>query len=458
MILDEARTKLRVDLADTDEALLTDDVLDRSVQRAVSDLSRFLPLDKVYESTLIFTVTTESWTSAAAAGTYVSLANKPIKWDSETVTNNAGTACVRDTDYYMDYTAGKITHISGERIGNIEACTISYSKSKVTIDISSILEDLIRVERVEYPVGKVPQEFVPYGVWYDLLSVKAGALETQSELTEKDHVAVYYKSKQTGPTEDAEGSYPNFLDDTIILAASAYALFTLALEYEGQAVTDLASLRTALGNISGIHTLASAALDKVEDYLETNNTTDNAVDVLSNITDDIANLRTALAAAMGHMLTYINNASTSVTNADNLLVTGITKINLVNLGSRVAELYGEYANSRVAQATARINAAMAYSQEASAILSNIRSYIEEAWGWNRIAEDFISEAATRISEMDRYLAEAAQYATTAPNDLALANRYREEAIERRNEVWAIWRDAPQYNPMYVISPVRQTSQ
>ena len=129
MLIDEARTRLRTDLADLDTASIDDDVLDRGVERAVSDLSRFLPLDKVYETTLIFAVTDEAWTSAAASLTYVELASKPIGYDSETVKNAAGVACTRDTDYYMDYANGKITHIPGGSIGNAESCTISYTIS-----------------------------------------------------------------------------------------------------------------------------------------------------------------------------------------------------------------------------------------------------------------------------------------------------------------------------------------
>ncbi|GAH36621.1 unnamed protein product, partial [marine sediment metagenome] len=125
----------------------------------------------------------------------------------------------------------------------------------------SIATDLIRVDRVEYPVGDVPQSFVPWDIWGDFLSVRSGALETQEAMVANRHVVVYYKSKHAAPTTIAEGSYPNFLDDTVVLAASAYALFSLGVKYVGQAVTDLASARTALGSIAAIHTLADTALD-----------------------------------------------------------------------------------------------------------------------------------------------------------------------------------------------------
>jgi len=149
---------IRQDLKDSNETVYwTESELARSVQRAVADLSRFIPLEQTYEATLLFDVTGESFTSAAAHGTYVSLASKPIKESSETVTNVAGSVTyTRDTDYTIDYSNGKITTISGGSMVVSTTYKISYTKSKISIDLTS-LTGLIRVDRVEYPVGQVPQ-------------------------------------------------------------------------------------------------------------------------------------------------------------------------------------------------------------------------------------------------------------------------------------------------------------
>ncbi len=489
MYITDARSRLQVDLSDITEAVFNNDVLDRSVQRAVSDLSRFLPLESVLEITLIFTITDEDWTSAAAAGTYVALANKPIKFDSETVANNAGTTMVRDTDYTMDYINGKITHISGGSIGNDEACTISYTKSEVTVDISSVESSLIRVDRVEYPVGEVPRKFVSKEVWKDLLTVVSeGPYESQTSMTEKDHLLIYYKAKHTVPTETAEGSYPTFLDDTVILAGSAYALFTLGVKYVAQSVTDLASMRTALGNIAAKHTIAAAALAKVTDYvneahtvagkvgayLESNATTDNAVDVLANVTDDIAELRTKITTAVGAIATALGLVNTysldkATVGAEAYLDTGDGIINTVPLGKDVPANYANFTRARVEIAQARIAQATAYAQEATLRLGNIQSYISESAGWVAISDGFvkdviqrismaqthIAEATAAIAQMDRYLAEADQYRGAANADLLLADKFKDEAIERRNEAWAIWRDAPHFIPNLSSASARQ---
>ena len=56
------RDSLRLDLKDPGSNGSNAE-LDRCIQRAVSDLSRMLPLEKVYEKRLSFTVTDEAYTS-----------------------------------------------------------------------------------------------------------------------------------------------------------------------------------------------------------------------------------------------------------------------------------------------------------------------------------------------------------------------------------------------------------
>lgn len=412
MLLTDARSRLRVDLSDVDETLLEDDVLNRSVHKAVSDLSRFLPRDQVLEITLIFAVTTpEAWASAAAAGTYVALANMPIKYDSETVLNNAGVTCVRDTDYYMDYTLGKITHIDSSRIGNAEDCTISYTKSEITVDLTSILDSLIRVEGVEYPLGDVPQTFVTYSLILPYLTV-TGGFESQAVLSANKHLVVHYKAKHTVPTPSAEGSYPSFLDDTVVLAASAYALFAVALKYEVQALTDFESARTELGLTTAIHTLADTALD-------------------------------AAATALGKATTALGStkvddflSGASAPSSKKYLEDGDTFLNAIPIGADVA------ANHAI------------YAQRSSEIAL---SFIRQAQEHNSNGNGYVAEGSGRIAEIDRLLGEADRYITIANQGLNLAEMFRAEAIERRNEAWAIWKDSPQFAPLYTSTPVRQTN-
>jgi len=311
MLLTDFQKEIRIDLADLAEDAIKDGALTRALERALSDLSRFLPLSKILEQTIVQTVTDEDWTSATAAGTYVTLANKPIKVDSDVVKNNAGTNCVRDTDYTIDYSNGKITHISGGEIGDAEECTISYKKAYTTVDISAVATELIRVDRVEYPLGSVPQTFVSYETWGDLLTVIGE--ETQEALTDKKHIGIYYKAKHTMPSSNTVGSHPSFLDNTLIMAAAAYVLFMLAVKYDLAAAASVTAANTSITSIS--HTEITTALANIKKYAD-NNEGDDAASVLAKVDDEAASLRTAINAALDAANAYLDAVdATDLTNA-----------------------------------------------------------------------------------------------------------------------------------------------
>ena len=462
-------------------------------------------------------------------GVFVKLANKPIKFGSVSFTGHD-----KDTDFEMDYYGGRIAMKSGGDLSANTAYTIAeYTKSRIDIDLSTLIDDLIRVDRVEYPVGNVPQQFSKAEVWGTILTL-TGSHVTQGEVSDAEHLVIKYYAPHSAPNDQSSGSYPSYLETTIQQAASAYALFIKALEWEHQAVTDFASARTAMGNLTAAHTLVTAALAKVIKYLE-NNTNDDAAAILKDVTDDAAALKTAIDAAqdaagtaLAKVITYLetnadpNNAQDILEDIDTdkadlrtaaktasdaanayldevdttdlgrategaeaLLDEGRPLINKVNDGDRVPENFSEFTRARAAIANVRAQAALAFIQETGVRLSNLRSYIEQAGAWGRIATGFAEEAVGRIAEsnsriamlrtymeqsagwaliargfteeaaghlgnMDRYLQEANLYQQSATGNLLLAERFREEAIERRNEAWAIWRSPHQISPTYAL--------
>ena len=91
------RAAAKVELADIGWA---DAQLNRAVDEVTADIARILPRELTEEYTVIYAVTDETWTSAAAHGTEVALANKPVEPGSEVVQNSALTVTYsRDTDY-----------------------------------------------------------------------------------------------------------------------------------------------------------------------------------------------------------------------------------------------------------------------------------------------------------------------------------------------------------------------
>jgi len=563
---------------------------------------------------------------------WVSLANKPIKWGSESSVTVNSTALKRNTDFYMDYTRGKIKAISGGSITAGGTVTISYTKSQLAVDLSS-LADFIRVERVEYPIGDIPQTFLTWDIWGKVVYI-TGGYETQESMAEDRHIGILYAAEHISPTEYSPGSYPEFLDNTILLAAGAYALFIYSLSHEHQATLDMASARleftaitavhtalttalgnatgthsslatilgnatgthsalaaalsniaavhtllttalgnatgthsslaTALGNATGTHSALAVALGNVKKYLDNNSDAD-AAGILADITTEVANLRTAITDALKAANAYLDEVDTTdLVGAEGVwadysdYVTGATApsmkkyledgdayLNTVDVGGEgtdVARAHAEYTRACVEivraheqkrvdflqEATARTNAAMGYTQEAAQRLSTVRSYIEQAMGYRDVASVFarqadvyiaqvssylrqaevyegqitaytnqaiayqsqissyISEANVRLGEINSYisqadaclgqinayinqaqaylgeinayLAEAGRLTEVAGAEMVLADRFRDEAIERRNEAWNIWRDRKQYIGDYVGSPVRQHPQ
>jgi len=598
------RIDLRLDLKDSG-ALWSDAELNRCVERAVADLSRFLPRERVYEEVLDFTVTGESVTmpldavsgqvvaveslantvldgdlatvdgqpdvprplrylltdaddsitslTIVVTGTdendlaveevfsyvkgddklwmgkkyfkavysvefreiagnaapdqfelgigaytdvWVSLAYKPIKWKSETsVTDVDANAVVRGTDFEIDYVRGKIKAISGGDIVAADTVTISYIKNQTHIDLSG-LADFIRVHRTEYPVGDIPQSFCQTELFGRLLSITGlGESEEQQPLQDGKQVRVQYDAFHQPPNDYTPGTIPEFLENTIIQAAAAYALFVYALKAEHQALMDLTTARTAVAAAESAQTALSTALTNIKKYLDNNSDAD-AAGVLADITTDVANLRTAISTALDAANTYMDDVAFDLSNADSAkakymgaianyvdggtepdvkayLESGDALLNTIATGGedeRTPEVYATFAqiakNALVAaheqdrkffqqDATARTNAALGYVQEAAQRLANLRTYMEQANSYTAIASVFAREAETRAVQVESYLREAAHSIETAGADLSVSDRFRTEALERRNEVWGIWRDRKEYIGDFASSAMLQ---
>ncbi len=582
------RSDLRIDLKDG-STLWSDDELDRCIERAVADLTRFMPLEKQFEVTVDAEVATESFTTPAASdptyyenakdisassdgdtvtldkvrpdtprpvlltivdadesitafhfivkgydvnnaymeeslfyegglvqtgnkyfalvtegeidvitgngaadtlslgtgsnvGVWIQLSNVGIKFQTDTIASFK-----RDVAYEMDYSMGRISMKSGGSLVVATSYNIKYTKNRINVDISSIQDDLIRIERVEYRVGQIYQEFTDRDIWGSVLTLIGGA-NTQTETTDEEHIRIKYFAQQSPPNAQSAGSYPEFLDYTVQLVAAAYALFIKATQYEHQAVTDLDSLRTELGLTTSVHVLADAALAKVttnvadadtaldaaivqyaaaatalakinsddgrlyltdadsaldnavtalvnvKKYLD-NNSTEDAAGLLGDITSKIAELRNKVETSLDASNAYIDAVSTTdldkaTVGAGPYLETGDDTIDQLNDGESVPALYSEYSKARGLHGQVRTQAALGYVQEASARLTSVLSYIQQADSYSRIASGFaleaqqyISEAAGRVGIADRYLAEAI-------NRVAIGNGYVAEATGR----------------------------
>lgn len=361
-------------------------------------------------------------------GVWVQLANRFIKYQTESIAGYT-----RDTDYEMDYTGGRISLKTGTSMAVATAYTLAkYTKSRVDIDISSIMDGLIRIEHVQFPLeASAPHTSHAIGVWDKTLTLE-GDYESQYETTDKQHVAIFYSVAHSMPDAQSPGSWPSFLDTTVQLAASAYALFMMALKYEHASVT--------------AHEAVEAALVNVRIYLN-NNTNEDAAALIKDITDNVAEIRTKIAVELGLVKTEVDlikslDIAETTEGAHDLLDTGRPTVNKLNDGGpTVPEKYAAYATTRLQISQTRGAQATLYMQEVASRFSDADMYLKQASGYNRIAEDFLAEAQALLVQIDGYH--------------QLADRWKAEGVERRNEAWAIWRDHPQYAPNYALTSVKQ---
>jgi len=480
--LAKLRRAVRRDLSDIDETEWKNKDINRAVKRAVWDLSRLIPLEKVLSTKVEYTVTDETFNSGAR-DVAVSLSGTPIiQAKSEKVTSKpAGTDYTRDTDYTMDYAAGTITVLSTGGMAATTDFLISYIKSKVALDISS-LTDLIRVSMVEYPAGRYPEERASFSTWGDWLYIISAGKESQAALTEGEYALIFYQAYHTAPTEEADGSYPIFLDEVIAKGAGAYALLTKAfrLQHSARAAAVLAA--TALTNAGAVHTSVDSILAKVESAItDADGALDKAAPEVAkastaldrvhthgqgakNALDAVASLISSGQTALGKVDTeitamsaeladqeavwtdlvkYITGAS-GIKGAQPFLQTGLSDyINKVTQGADPAGLVREYAETEVsiaglwtakaerfvAAAQARVNAALAYVGEAGQHVTSAQARIAEGTGRSAIANAYIAEASQRLNS-------AAAYITEAEGRLSAAGMYMQEIIRLHERVEA----------------------
>ena len=305
MLLTEIHSALRIDLQDTTEATYTDEELTRAINKVISLMSRVIPKIAIAEFTIKRTISDETLTVNADSIGFT--AYKPIKYNTEVITLD-GTTYVRDTDYTINYTTGEITGLTEDEYN------IDYMLDPYALDISSILDGLINVSRVEYPMNQTPASY-PVFNWYGDLLFLLG----DDTLTDGQHLRVIYYKTYLIPSESEAGDYPLHLDEAVITGATGQALLSKARAYFDEALATAEDSSETLGNADADLTAADEALDKVT--------------------------------------TYLNNAQAYLQDGDSL-------INAVNAGRDVGATFASYAaqeaniaNQYIAEATTRLNAA-----------------------------------------------------------------------------------------------------
>lgn len=306
-------TQFRTDLVAMMQGSTTefpDAQVDISVERAVAELSKFLPRELVLD---IFigdrTITDEQFTSSH--GNDVSLNNSPLEGLSEKVRSAAsggGTLYNLGTDYEMNYFNGTIKTLSTGSISNTTITYITYEKHGIVVDISGAA-NLMEALKVESPIDSSDfQEIKSFQIWGTKLFIGAGMKESQKKLLENKNFWLYYTSEWTTPVAGTGSEYPAHLDELVSKGALGFLLIGLSVKKTIEAASELALANADLDLNDAIYTAITA--DTIHADLQT------AVDNITNTLATITLPRTAFTTAIDAVASTLDNMSHDLITKD----------------------------------------------------------------------------------------------------------------------------------------------
>lgn len=117
-----------------------------------------------------------------------------------------------------------------------------------TLDLSSILTDFIKIERIEYPSDGVSKTFPTFDIVDNYCIFR-----TDVNLTAGENIRIIYLTHWTPPTLSLDGDYPSHLEDPLIIGASGQALIFKAEYYTrlaGKALEETEAIVTSLSELT----------------------------------------------------------------------------------------------------------------------------------------------------------------------------------------------------------------
>jgi len=351
MILSQMITALRIELQDrdTDSLFHSKDDLARAIDKSVALMSRLIPKRTMVETSIGGAITGETLTISSNTGT---LAYKPVKVDSLSIEGKT-----LHTDYTVNYLTGVVTEV-GSGLPDTDY-TVSYELDPRIINLSSLVPDYIKIERVEYPAGQDPPTNPTFDLIGDYLLVRGNKVT----LAEDKQLRVIYLAEWTPPDDNGEGDFPNHLNNAVVIGSAGQAL-----------------------------------IFKAEKYVK------EAVDVLTTITPPTA--PTAPTLSFTDVGTALIAVGTRITAGAGYLTTGTDKINAATRGHEVGKTYGAYGDIEGNLAGAYVSQAIAYLREEEAKLTK-----------------YASEVTVFGSETNLHTAQVNDQGMKARNFLDIASRY-----------------------------------
>ena len=439
--LDKLISDIRIEIADREQEIWESDEIIRAIEKCVSLMSRFIPRRAIVEDTIIRSITGETLTIASSTGT---LAYKPISVGSVSITGKT-----LDTDYRIDYLTGVVTEI-GSKLPDGDY-TVSYILDSYMIDISTLLPDYIKVERVEYPVGETPLSLITFDIFGDILVLRQGG----TALSDDNHIRLVYLCKWTPPTSEDDGNYPSHLDDVIAIGSAGQALIFKAEDYVNSSVLTVDNIVTLLSGLSSINlslpsltapTPPSFTFPDPPSSPTLSDVTAPTAPTLDSVTvpEDYSfnkpsapSLPSAPSAPSAPTLSFTDAESAmdavadEITAAKGKLSSGETYINTGTRGENVAANYGDYGDVVMAGAGHRVNEALArlrqideelskYASQVTSYGSAVNAYANEISG---IIGKYREQINAEISGVNDFSARINKYQQQLANQALKVDKY-----------------------------------
>ena len=281
------RAAVRAALAG-DATSFPDAMVDEAVAEATADISRLAPLESIHVEVL-HNRTVNDDNITATDDTWVSLNNHPIDPTSAVVVKDNATDAityVQGTDYLIDYVQGKIY---GRSQGDINgaAVNVDYELSLNGIDLSTIADaGLIAVRRVEWIRNNMPQQYMTWSKWGDILWLETKEGKTQVKLTENDIITVYYHGEYTPAVAGTPGDYPDYMDEVVVKGAIAYTLLSKHRERNLNAVAQIVLADAAINLADADQDVIDTAFTASDDAMAKGVTAAAAVGTAAALMDD----------------------------------------------------------------------------------------------------------------------------------------------------------------------------
>lgn len=414
MLLFDVISNIRIEVQDADAEVFTADDLTRAVEKSVALMGRAIPKKAIVETTLSRSITGETLTIALDTGT---LLYKPIKQGSEAIVDGSSVTKTRDTDYTIDYLTGIVTEI-GTNLPNAEY-TVAYALDLQLLDISSILSDFIRIEKVEYPATEFPP--------FDLVTREFLSIKGDTTLTSKKQLRIIYLDAWTAPTASADGDYPEHLNDAVIIGSAGQALLFKAEKYLQQVITLYEEADTELDSVAAQVTAAIEAIVLAETAFSDAKTTLGGADTPIGDADSAA-----------------DKVTTEVAAAKDFLTDGKPLINVATRGDTVGQTYGLYANSQTALANT-------YISEAVQRLAIAGEWLRKAGQEEGIGANYLNDATQRLNIAKTYFDKSARKEALATQYLSASGRYLASGQAKIDQFLAMLGTRVEFQPVSTMT-------